>query len=206
MARSGHWSLAVLVLFAFLIVFFLPGFPPKAIKGPKGDVLARLLLERRYGVDASTANSTTTNGLYIRALRPIPSAADDVYNRASDKGKLLRCWMKDPSAAGSLGSSKWNDHGALKEWGWIETTTTHHGGERIAGFSDIVGPFDSDDWSNENKIVKFDHHGQHEDQEITKLDGSRVTVSYPVSTELWLDLQRSQRSADRLIVADQCHL
>ncbi|KAK4502698.1 hypothetical protein PRZ48_006124 [Zasmidium cellare] len=176
-----HVILAILLLFAFSTALSIPD------ERLQGDALARPVLGRRHALDLYTPELNSTDGLLGRApnIRPIPSAADDVWNRATDKGKLLECWMKDPSAAGALGTSKWNDYNALKEWGWIESTTTLYGGERSPGFSDILGPFGDDDWTNENKVVKFEHKGQHPDQEVTQPDGSRRTVSYPPTNAVY---------------------
>lgn len=177
---ARHAGLAVFILVIFFTIFFHPGFD--SIEHSSGDALAGSVLRRKQGLDRFVASLNDTDPLVLRApkLRPIELAADDVYNRANDKGKLLKCWMKDPSAAGALGSSRWNDYEALEEWGWVETTMTHYGGESRPGFSDIVGSFGDDDWTNENKIVRFENRGQHPDQEVTQSDGSRVTVSYPV--------------------------
>ncbi|KAF2164743.1 hypothetical protein M409DRAFT_25136 [Zasmidium cellare ATCC 36951] len=189
MAYSMSWSrvagVAILVLFVFLTLFTTPDLYSK--KQLQGDALAVPILGRRHALSLFNSNPNSTDGVVSRApnLRPIPSASDEVYNRATDKGRLLKCWMKDPSAAGSLGTSKWNDYDALKEWGWIETTTTLYGGERSPGFSDIVGPFGDDDWTNENKVVKFEHKGQHPDQEVTLPDGSRREVGYPPTNAVY---------------------
>lgn len=184
MVSSVPWArntgLAVLILVAFFTIFFGQDF--YTAQQLPNDALAGSVLRCRQDLNFFAASFNSSDDPVLRApnVRPIKSATDDDYNRANDKGTLLKCWMKDPSAAGALGSSRWNDYDDLKDWGWIETTTTTHGGENRPGFSDIVGPFGGDDWSNENKIGKFEHKGQHPDQEVTQPDGSRGTVSYPV--------------------------
>lgn len=183
-SRLRHTGLALLALVVLFSLLLQTPLEHLAIVDLAGDVLdGPVLAVRNSLLHGSTANFSLADRqvLHARTLKEIESATDEVYTRAIEKGKLLMCWMKNPSAAGSQASSKWNDYADLETWGWKETTTTHHGGERAAGMSDIVGLFDPDDWTNENKIVRFEHKGQHPDQEVTKPDGSRVTMSYPVS-------------------------
>lgn len=189
---NGRLGLVLLVLFAFLTAIFLPGFASKARNELNGDALATTIIGRRnaFAQLKASPNNNSTNLLGVRApgFKPTPSAPDDAWEKATKKGQLLRCYMKDPSSAGDLGRGKWNDYNSLQEWGWRETTTQQIGGERDPGLKQIVA-LDPDDWSNQNKIVKFEHVNQHPDQVVTGSDGGRVTVSHPVSLRSVLGLE-----------------
>ena len=110
-----------------------------------------------------------TQNVTKRALT-VASASDQVYQAADEKGNLLICYMKEPSTAGPLGTSKWNDFDSLKDWGWTVTTTTNWLGENAPGLKDLVG-----DTGPADKTVRVIH-----DSEVQAAANADPNFKYPV--------------------------
>lgn len=166
-ARHGIFTSMMLVLLAF-IIYYSSRFQDTSLEVLQnqhlgvlvdpGDAFAR----REEALDA-------TQNLTKRAFT-IASASDQVYQAADEKGNLLMCYMKEPSTAGILATSKWNDFDSLKDWGWTVTTTTNWLGENAPGLKDLVGNTRPAD-----KTVRVIHDG-----EVQTAANADANFMYPV--------------------------
>lgn len=148
--RSYH-ALSFAALFMLLLLWGQlpsPGYSSNLEKNPS------LLWRRTIGLNTKSEYPH----LVERSAKNIRSASDDEYKAANEKGQLLICYMRDPSSAGDLQYSKYDQWEELKEWGWVESTTTNYLGETAPGISELVGT--QDDRSSADKTFIVKHNGK----------------------------------------------